>query len=533
MTEPDGGGLRNPTSSPSEQTDDRSLNSISHWRMVALVSGLGTLRVDLAQNQVLLDAVAAGLHGMVPPAAQEATMDFWIDSFSEADRLRMHAVVKAVVQSKLTDVLTVRLPWPVGQAPSTLEFALRVDSDSGQVVGTCRDVTEAQNIEEARRQRIAAERASLAKSEFMSQVSHELRTPLNAILGFAQLMAMDNEEPLVGKQQERLQILHQSGLRLLSLVDQLLQIGKIEQRKVSLRARAVNVYSLARRCVDALTPMAAERDVAIQIDIAGAETAAVRADSNALEQVMVNLLSNAIKYNRQGGRVTLRYRAEDAGEITVDDTGPGLTASQIAQLFEPFNRLDAARGNVQGTGLGLVISRQLVEAMGGTMQVWSEVGAGSRFKVTLPRARSTRAKEAETLQFDMPSQWSNGTEFSVLYIEDDEVNLVLMDQIFAPQPDWSLKVATTGSTGLTEAVRQRPDLILLDMNLPDMNGHEVLRRLRLERRTRGIPVVAVSADAMPASVRQSRALGFLDYWTKPLDLVATVSKLKALASVTT
>jgi CheY-like chemotaxis protein len=137
------------------------------------------------------------------------------------------------------------------------------------------------------------------------------------------------------------------------------------------------------------------------------------------------------------------------------------------------------------------------------------------------------------LQFDMPSQWSNGTEFRVLYIEDDEVNLVLMDQIFAPQLDWSLKVATTGSTGLTEAVRQRPDLILLDMNLPDMSGHEVLKRLRLERRTRGILVVAVSADVMPASVRQSRALGFLDYWTKPLDLVATVAKLKALASVTT
>jgi CheY-like chemotaxis protein/nitrogen-specific signal transduction histidine kinase len=390
--------------------------------------------------------------------------------------------------------------------------------------------TEAQNIEEVRRQRIAAERASLAKSEFMSQVSHELRTPLNAILGFAQLMAMDNVEPLVGKQQERLQILHQSGLRLLSLVDQLLQIGKIEQGKVSLRPRAVNVYALARRCVDALAPMASERDVAIEIDVVGAETAAVRADSNALEQVLVNLLSNAIKYNRHGGRVTLRYRAEDGGEITVEDTGPGLTASQMARLFEPFNRLNAARGNVQGTGLGLVISRQLVESMGGTMQVWSEVGVGSRFRVTVPRARSTRAKDTATLPLDMPSQWSSAEQFRVLYIEDDEVNLVLMDQLFAAQPDWSLAVAMTGAAGLTEAVRQRPDVILLDLTLPDMNGQEVLQRLRLDRRTHDIPVVAVSADAMPAKVRRCRGLGFEDYWTKPLDLLATVSKVKLLAS---
>ena len=529
MTDVAGAGPSKTAESCDERVGDSWLASLSHWRTVALVNGLGTLRIDLARGQVLLDAVAVTQHSMAPPESREMTLDFWLGLLSEADRLRMHAVVKAVVQSRHTEGLTVRLPWPVGRAPTTLEFAFRLDCDSEQIVGTCRDVTEAQNIEEVRRQRIAAERASLAKSEFMSQVSHELRTPLNAILGFAQLMAMDNDEPLVGKQQERLQILHQSGLRLLSLVDQLLQIGKIEQGKVSLRPRAVNVYSLARRCVDALAPMAAERDVAIQIDVAGADTAAVRADSNALEQVLVNLLSNAIKYNRHGGRVTLRYRAEDGGEITVDDTGPGLAASQMARLFEPFNRLDAARGNVQGTGLGLVISRQLVEAMGGTMQVWSEVGVGSRFRVALPRARSTRAKDAETLPLDMPSQWLGAEQFRVLYIEDDEVNLVLMDQLFAAQPDWSLAVAMTGAAGLAEAVRQRPDVILLDLNLPDMNGQEVLQRLSLDRRTRDIPVVAVSADAMPANVRRGRALGFVDYWTKPLDLLATVSKLKALA----
>lgn len=448
------------------RTASPSLDSISHWRMVALVAGFGTLRVDLPGGQVFLDAVAAAHHGMAQRGAVQLPLAFWISLFSEADQLRLHALVQSVPNSLDTKDLAVRLPWPVGRDPSTIELRFQEDADNGHLVGTCRDVTEAQNIEEVRRQRIAAERASQAKSEFMSQVSHELRTPLNAILGFSQLMAMDSDEPLVGKQQERLQILHKSSLRLLALVDQLLQVGKIAQGKIAVRVRAVNVYALARRCVEVLAPMASERNVAIQIDVAEPETAAVKADSGALEQVLTNLVSNAIKYNRHGGKVTLAYRVRDGGELTVDDTGAGLTSSQMARLFEPFNRLDAARTDVQGTGLGLVISKQLVEAMGGTLRVWSEVGVGSRFRVTLPRARKTRTKEMNTASLDIPSQWMTGDQYRVLYIEDDEVNAVLMNHLFAGQPEWTLAVATTGATGLAEAVRQRPDLILLDLNLP-------------------------------------------------------------------
>jgi CheY-like chemotaxis protein/two-component sensor histidine kinase len=364
----------------------------------------------------------------------------------------------------------------------------------------------------------------------MSQVSHELRTPLNSILGFAQLMAMDTDHPLGEAQQKRLQELHHSGQRLLTLVDQLLQIGRIEQGKAHLKPRPVNVRSLVRRCVDAMIPMAEERDVSLEIDIAGDGSASVRADSQALEQILVNLLSNAIKYNHRGGKVVIRFRALEFGAITVEDYGPGLTSSQVARLFEPFNRLGAQNADIQGTGLGLVISRRLVESMRGVLDVWSEPGVGSRFRVALPRARASRNKDYDTLALGMPSQWTSESIFRVLYIEDDDANIVLLDQAFSMQSGWSLNVAMTGAAGIVEAVRHQPDLILLDLMLPDMTGWEVLKRLRQDRRTQDIPVIAVSADAMTSTFRRSRPTGLLDYWTKPLDLREAIGQLKSLCN---
>ncbi len=510
---------------------DLPSNSKSHWRLLASISDLGSLRISLADGVVLLDAAAARHHCLAQTDVRALALDSWLANFSEADQLRIRSLVQSDLQPNCTECAIVRLRWSTEGEPPTLELSFRLSAESGSVLGVCRDVTTAHGLEEVRRHRIAGERASRAKSEFMSQVSHELRTPLNSILGFAQLMTMDVEQPLSGKQRERLQMLQHSSLRLLALVDQLLQIGKIEQGKLNLRLRPVNVHSLVRRCVDALAPMAGERLIAVEIAPSGNQTAAVRADPDALEQVLINLLSNGIKYNRKGGRLTIGYEVADEGRVTVDDTGHGLTASQIARLFEPFNRLDAARTSIQGVGLGLVISRKLVEEMHGTLQVWSEIGVGSRFRVTLPRARSVRIGDCETLPLDMPSQWSTGDQFRVLYIEDDEVNVVLMDQLFATQPEWVMTAAMTGAAGIAEAVRQLPDFILLDLGLPDMTGWEVQKRLKLDRRTRGIPVIAVSADAMVANQRRSRASGFEDYWTKPLDLLATIDKLKALCAM--
>lgn len=519
--------------SPSAEADsgDAASSSKAQWSLLATISDLGLVCIDVTGGLVELDTIAARHHRVDPMRPRRLAIDAWLALFSEADQLCIHMLVRSELRSDRTDCVIARLRWSAEGEPPTLELSLRADPASGDVLVVCRDVTTAHGLEEMRRHRIAGERASRAKSEFMSQVSHELRTPLNSILGFAQLMAMDAEQPLPARQRERLEKLQHSSSRLLSLVDQLLQIGKIEQGKLSLRPRSVNLHSLVRRCVDALAPTAGQSCIRVDVAVDSAQGATAHADPDAVEQVLVNLLSNGIKYNRQGGKLTIRCDVGDDVQVTVDDTGHGLSPSQIAHLFEPFNRLDAARTGIPGAGLGLVICRKLVEAMHGALQVWSEVGVGSRFRVTLPRARSVPAEACETLPIDIPSQWATGDLFRVLYVEDDEVNVVLMDQVFATQPDWTLSIATTGAAGLMEAIRQSPDFILLDLGLPDMTGWEVRKRLKLDRRTRDIPVIAVSADAMPANRRRARVSGFEDYWTKPLDLPATIEKLKALCNL--
>jgi CheY-like chemotaxis protein/two-component sensor histidine kinase len=323
-------------------------------------------------------------------------------------------------------------------------------------------------------------------------------------------------------------VLQQSGQRLLGLIDQLLQIARIERGKTALRRKSINVLSVVQRCANAVDVLAQHKGIEIEIDAEGAEDMSVRADPDALDQVITNLLSNAIKYNRDNGRVRVRVRGGDDGVITVDDTGTGLSDSQLGRLFEPFNRLSAAKSGIQGTGLGLVITRKLVQAMGGKLDVWSQLGKGSRFQVHLPLGKRVRQRETHTMPLDMPSRWDSGREYGVLYIEDDEVNVVLMEQLFSTQPDWQLDVAQSGAEGLAAAVRKRPRIILLDMNLPDMSGAEVLKHLKADPRTRDIPCIAVSADAMPTNVRRALASGFDDYWTKPLELSSVVGKVKKL-----
>jgi signal transduction histidine kinase len=489
---------------------------------------LGIIEYDTGTQTIQLDEAAAALHGLTDQLTRSLPVDSWAALLVQDDQLRAHTLLISGVAIGQTERMTVRLAGSDPKKPRLLELALRSAPDGSRLVGACRDVTRERSLEALRRQKLTAERASKAKSEFMSHVSHELRTPLNAILGFAQLMTMDQDHPLAKPHRERLEMVQHSGKRLLGLIDQLLQITKIERGKAALRAKSVNVRAVIRHCVDTLELMALERGVEITVDIERPELSAVRADPDALEQVMINLLSNAIKYNRDHGRVRISFRAGELGELTVDDTGKGLSDSQLGRMFEPFDRLDAEKSAVAGTGLGLVITKQLIEAMGGRLEVWSQVGKGSRFKIELPLARGSRDPTSNTLPLEFPSQWDTGKEYSVLYIEDDEVNVVLMEQLFSTQPEWRLQCAATGVEGLTAAVRRRPHVILLDMKLPDMQGIDVFRRLKDDPRTCDIPCVAVSADALPAHINRVHALGFEDYWTKPLDLPATIGKLKRL-----
>lgn len=406
----------------------------------------------------------------------------------------------------------------------------------GRVVlhGFTWDVTERHQAQDALRQhqslRLAhdsAERASRAKSEFLSRVSHELRTPLHAILGFADLMELDPQQPLHGSQHHRLQGLRQAGQNLLALVNDVLDISRIEQGQRPLRSEPVALAPLLHASLQAVEPMGRARGVAVQVQDPGA--ACARGDAQAMQQVVVNLLSNAIKYNRpQGGvRVVCEAPADGRLALHVDDDGAGLLPEQLAQLFQPFNRLGAERRRISGTGLGLVIARALARAMGGDVMATSTPGQGSRFTLYMAPAEPASsgaggpAAAAESAEGDAGGR-------VVLYIEDEPLNVLLMEEVFRTRPGWTLHVALDGAAGVDLARRVQPQLALIDMNLPDMSGLEVLRRLRDDPATARLLCVALSADAMGEQISAARAAGFDDYWTKPIDLTRLLDDVQRM-----
>ena len=410
-------------------------------------------------------------------------------------------------------------------------------ADGGVVFhGFTWDVSERHKAQEALRQhdtlRLAhesAERASRAKSEFLSRVSHELRTPLNAILGFAQLMGLDREQPLVGAQRHRLDGVRQAGQSLLALVDDVLDLSRIEQGALTLRDEPLDLAALLRASLDAVQPLAQARSVQMALAVPAGQR--VRGDAAAIEQVLVNLLSNAIRFNRVGGRVAVEV-SESIDETTplmihVQDDGEGLQPDQLAQLFQPFNRLGAERRRISGTGLGLVIARGLARAMGGDITAQSTPGRGSRFSLQLAAAGAGDAGDAtQACGGAVATDSTSASGRVVLYIEDEPLNVLLMEEVFRTQPGWTLHVAHDGATGVELAAKVRPDLVLIDMNLPDMNGLEVLGRLRSQPATARLLCVALSADAMGEQIAAARAAGFDDYWTKPIDLTRLLENVR-------
>ena len=381
--------------------------------------------------------------------------------------------------------------------------------------GFTADITERKQAELALRD---SERANLAKNEFLSRVSHELRTPLNSILGFAQLMAMDHDNALPPEQLRRLAGVQRAGSHLLDLIDEVLDITRIERGGFDLPLQPVDLAAAVAACLRLLQPLAARHGVELPQEAAA--RCWVQADGRALEQVLMNLLSNAIKYNRAGGSVRLELASEASRvSLSVVDEGDGLTPAQQAQLFQPFNRLGAERRRVEGTGLGLVIARELTLAMEGRLDVQSTPGQGSRFTIVLKAAAPDQQAAAEALPPpDAPAMAVPPAPRHVLYIEDEPLNAILMQEVFRARPHWSLHVAEDGARGLQMAHRLEPDLLLVDVNLPDMNGLQVVQRLRSDARTARLRCVAFSADAMSEQIDAALAAGFDDYWTKPLDL---------------
>jgi len=403
------------------------------------------------------------------------------------------------------------------------------------VFAAARDVTERNRLDQVLQEknielesaRSVAERANLAKSEFLSSMSHELRSPLNAILGFAQLMESDATLPTPNQKEGIGQIL-QAGWHLLKLIDEILDLAKVESGQVPLSPEPIALAEVMLECEHMLEAQAQAHD--IRLTFPRFETPCfVRADRTRVKQVLINLLSNAIKYNVSHGTVEVQVGPGALGytRVSVRDTGAGLTADQQAQLFQAFNRLGQEAGGVEGTGIGLVLAKRLIELMGGVIGVESTVGVGSAFwfeLITVAVPAAGPALEAGPA-LDFPAMAAGARLHTLLYVEDNQPNLKLVEQLIARYPNLRLLTAVNGADGLQLARTAQPDVILLDINLPDLNGFEVLKILRAMPATAHIPIVAVSANAMPRDIRKGLEAGFFRYITKPINVTEFIDTL--------
>jgi signal transduction histidine kinase/CheY-like chemotaxis protein len=371
-----------------------------------------------------------------------------------------------------------------------------------------------QEIAERRRAETEADRANQAKSEFLSRMSHELRTPLNAVLGFAQLLEIDS---LTVAQRDSVDHILRGGRHLLGLIDEILDISRIEAGHLAISMEPVLLGEVVRETFELIQPLAATWKVHVDVGTWEAGGPYVLADRQRLKQVLLNFLSNAAKFNRSGGTVKI-WVEEALGDrlrINVTDTGPGIPPRLMERLFTPFDRLGAETRGVEGTGLGLALSKRLVEVMGGTIGVESVVGQGSTFWVEFPRAECPVTGVAPSaIQPDKALP----TRGAILYIEDNLPNLRLVERLLTHRPNVKLFSAMHASLGLELAREHRPSLILLDLQLPDIPGAEVLERLQRDPATCHIPVVVISADATPGQISRLRAAGAREFLTKPLDV---------------
>jgi len=413
----------------------------------------------------------------------------------------------------------VRLKHGLGEITARVSAtALRnAAGETVRMVGVVEDITEYLRLEASERALNRAEAANRAKSDFLSRMSHELRTPLNAMIGFAQLLGLDREPGLVPHQREWTQQIQRAGWHLLEMINETLDLARIESGAVQLKLVPLDLEPMVAACRALVAGQAAQRAVTVHEQLSP-QVPSLMGDTTRLKQVLTNLLSNAVKYNRAGGAVTISSRPAALGqvEIAITDTGLGMNDAQLEALFQPYNRLGRENSGIEGTGIGLVITRRLTELMGGTLAVSSREGVGSTFTVTLPAAaRAERPAVRYTETSPAPYQ-----QRFVHYVEDNETNIEVMRGVLAQRAQVMLKTSMLGLDGLAAIRRDRPDLILLDMHLPDISGLELLRHIKQDDSVADIPVIVVSADATPGHMEQALTLGAQHYVTKPLDVAA-------------
>jgi PAS domain S-box-containing protein len=416
-----------------------------------------------------------------------------------------------------------------------LRVVERKTADGG-VVETIRDVTaEVRHEEELCRARSLAEAASAAKSEFLASMSHELRTPLNAVLGFAQLLQRDKKQPLSTRQQERLEHVMRGGEHLLRLIDDVLDLARIEAGRVLISPEPVQIAEVLAEVKDTLAPMAAHAGISISVEAPPPGAREVVADRTRFKQILMNYGSNAIKYGRAGGSAVFSVEAsDDMACISVTDDGLGIALSKQSVLFQPFQRAGQEAGPIQGTGIGLVITRRLAELMHGNVGFESSEGVGSRFWLRLPlhRRDEPAATAASLPAFAAESNLtgSDGPRYLIVYIEDNPSNIAFMEDLLADFERVELMTAPTAEVGIELVRAHRPDVVIMDINLPGMSGLEATQKLAAWPETHDIPVLALSAAAMIRDAARVAGAGFYRYLTKPVkvdELTAVLEELLA------
>jgi PAS domain S-box-containing protein len=530
--------------------------SEERWKFALEGAGDGVWDWDLGTGRVYFSHRWKAMLGYEDNEVQGTIIEFF-SRIHPADRdMVSHCLQAYVRQPEGIHQAEFRLQHRHGHYLSILSRGKVVSRDrdgvAQRVVGTHSDITLLKQAERALRDKQSAEMASAAKSEFLSRMSHEIRTPLNAVNGFAQLLQLQLTQQNASSHALNYvsQILHASH-HLMGLVNDVLDLQQVEAGVLSFKPEPLLLNEEVAQCLAMLTPLADKRGITLENSLSG--HLPLIADKQRLRQVIMNVGSNAIKYNRPAGsvRIDIEHLSDQTLALTIEDTGPGMSPQQLSKLFQPFERLGRETSNIEGTGLGLIITRSLIEAMGGRMEIRSQPGSGTRISIIVPMAAQpasttqtefadalSSAGSATSLLSTQPStavmplaeDTNTPAPLRVLYVEDNRINAMLFEEALRPYPQINLELAEDGQMALEMAQDNAPDVLVLDAHLPGMSGFEVLRALRALPELAEAPAFMCSADAMPEDVARAKAAGFAGYWTKPIDIVAVTNTLCSLAA---